>query len=278
MRRHSPHPPLRGLAAPLAAVAGFLCLLAIFAFLVAPGLDSHETDLPGPREDPGWLDPTDYPPERGRPAPLLDPEALTPKPAALAQARTAYAQLCASCHGAAGHGDGPAAKGLQPAPRDFTRPEDWKLGSGLAAIYQTLDQGLPGTAMGSYRHLGRQERIALARVVQELGTFERATEDLSALAGSFRAPAEPSPNRIPVPQAMALLCREAGPPAPPVQGPAWAVTDPAKAARTLQPPGDSASDEAFLRKVAPSIQENGFAPGVLLLPPMHRRALMEALR
>lgn len=30
-----------------------------------------------------------------------------------------YDALCSSCHGPAGKGDGPAAKGLEPPPRDF---------------------------------------------------------------------------------------------------------------------------------------------------------------
>jgi mono/diheme cytochrome c family protein len=30
-----------------------------------------------------------------------------------------YSSLCASCHGANGHGDGPAAMALNPRPRDF---------------------------------------------------------------------------------------------------------------------------------------------------------------
>jgi mono/diheme cytochrome c family protein len=33
-----------------------------------------------------------------------------------------YAQTCASCHGASGHGDGPASKGLTPAPANHTDP------------------------------------------------------------------------------------------------------------------------------------------------------------
>jgi mono/diheme cytochrome c family protein len=33
-----------------------------------------------------------------------------------------YAQTCASCHGAEGHGDGPASKGLTPQPANHTDP------------------------------------------------------------------------------------------------------------------------------------------------------------
>ena len=34
-----------------------------------------------------------------------------------------FQQLCATCHGPAGQGDGPAAAGLNPQPRDLSDPE-----------------------------------------------------------------------------------------------------------------------------------------------------------
>lgn len=34
--------------------------------------------------------------------------------------KTLYGQLCTSCHGASGKGDGPAAASLKPKPRDLT--------------------------------------------------------------------------------------------------------------------------------------------------------------
>ena len=36
-------------------------------------------------------------------------------------ARSLYIRYCADCHGLSGHGDGPAAGGLQPPPADLTR-------------------------------------------------------------------------------------------------------------------------------------------------------------
>ena len=33
--------------------------------------------------------------------------------------RLVYQVYCVACHGAEGHGDGPAAAGLKPPPRDF---------------------------------------------------------------------------------------------------------------------------------------------------------------
>lgn len=46
--------------------------------------------------------------------------ACTPAPQADSGAAD-YAQFCASCHGPAGKGDGPAAAGLAPRPTDLTR-------------------------------------------------------------------------------------------------------------------------------------------------------------
>lgn len=38
-------------------------------------------------------------------------------------AANVYRNRCASCHGATGAGDGPAAAGLNPRPRNFTDPD-----------------------------------------------------------------------------------------------------------------------------------------------------------
>jgi mono/diheme cytochrome c family protein len=51
------------------------------------------------------------------------PEATTPPPAggtAVASGAEIYTQRCALCHGPGGHGDGPAAAGLNPKPRNHT--------------------------------------------------------------------------------------------------------------------------------------------------------------
>jgi mono/diheme cytochrome c family protein len=47
----------------------------------------------------------------------------TPAFADEAAAKANYAKLCASCHGAAGAGDGAAAGAMKPKPTDFTSKE-----------------------------------------------------------------------------------------------------------------------------------------------------------
>ena len=79
----------------------------------------------------------------------------------LTQGAQLYAQQCASCHGANGDGNGPAAAGLEPPPIAFTDSERADARS-LAALYQVISQGVEGTSMTDYSHLPEEDRWALA--------------------------------------------------------------------------------------------------------------------
>ncbi|MGH8664401.1 MAG: cytochrome c/FTR1 family iron permease [Burkholderiales bacterium] len=79
-----------------------------------------------------------------------------------------YAAQCASCHGAQGRGDGPAGKNLDPTPSDFHDHARMAQRS-LYGLYNTITLGVAGTGMTSYRHLGEDERWALAFYVGTLG-------------------------------------------------------------------------------------------------------------
>ena len=72
-----------------------------------------------------------------------------------------YVQNCASCHGLSGNGQGPDARGLDPAPIDFTDTERARQRS-LFGLYQVIGQGLDGTAMQSFSDLPAQDRWDLA--------------------------------------------------------------------------------------------------------------------
>lgn len=56
-----------------------------------------------------------------------------------------YMQLCASCHGATGAGDGPASAALKPKPRNFGDAE-WQDKTDDARITTVVKQG--GVAVG----------------------------------------------------------------------------------------------------------------------------------
>jgi high-affinity iron transporter len=93
----------------------------------------------------------------------------------LRAAAAAYAARCAACHGAAGRGDGPGAKGLDPPPADLT--DGARMGQmSVFALYNTITLGIKGTAMTGFPALDDAERWALAFHVSALsaGPDERA--------------------------------------------------------------------------------------------------------
>jgi mono/diheme cytochrome c family protein len=81
-----------------------------------------------------------------------------------------FSANCATCHGDAGRGDGPAATGLEPPPANLT-DGTWTTGDGsLEAVRNTIEHGSPGTAMiGWMGTLTDAEIMAVARYVKELG-------------------------------------------------------------------------------------------------------------
>jgi high-affinity iron transporter len=90
------------------------------------------------------------------------PVPLAPQSAPdVARGGALYAENCASCHGAAGAGNGPMAQGMDPPPIDFIDRSRARERS-LFALYQVIDQGLEGTAMQSFAHLPEADRWALA--------------------------------------------------------------------------------------------------------------------
>jgi high-affinity iron transporter len=76
---------------------------------------------------------------------------------------------CAACHGAAGRGDGPAARGLTPPPADLT--DAARMGEhSLLGLYNTITLGIKGTAMTGFAPLSESQRWALAFYVSTLAT------------------------------------------------------------------------------------------------------------
>jgi mono/diheme cytochrome c family protein len=91
--------------------------------------------------------------------------------------RGLFRKHCVTCHGISGDGRGPAALLLSPYPRDFRRGT-FKFKSTPAGtkptrddLYQTLHDGIPGTAMPSFAALERSKEFA---------------EDITALAEYIR--------------------------------------------------------------------------------------------
>ena len=95
---------------------------------------------------------------------------VTPRRAPdLKAAAVLYSQQCVSCHGMTGLGDGPRATSLEPPPTDFTERERY-LDRTVLGLYNTITQGLEGTAMQAYTGLDEAQRWSLAFYVGQLAT------------------------------------------------------------------------------------------------------------
>jgi mono/diheme cytochrome c family protein len=208
---------LKRLAAALLVVVGFIFIAAFFGFTIVPGLryQAHtlpDTPVQAVQGETGWLDPTDYPAMAREVIPPIDPATvLMPNAMLMSRGKTVFAQTCATCHGSEGKGDGPGGAGLNPKPRNFTEKAAWKNGTRLEDIYKTLDEGIKGSSMVSYNYLSKRDRMALAHVVQSLGTFDHGASDPKAIATLeklFASAGEVIPNRVPVGRAVDALCRE----------------------------------------------------------------------
>lgn len=85
-------------------------------------------------------------------------------PPKVAAAVGVYADLCASCHGRSGAGDGEAAAGMQPPPIAFTDRTRAAQRTPLA-LYEVITQGLADTPMPGFPQLPETDRWALAFLV-----------------------------------------------------------------------------------------------------------------
>ena len=106
--------------------------------------------------------------------------ALTPTAANAPDTATAmtpehvFSTRCATCHGASGHGNGPAAQALKPRPRDYSDPV-WQKSVTDAQIKKTIIEG--GAAMGKSSLMAPNADLAdkpavldgLVRIIRSFG-------------------------------------------------------------------------------------------------------------
>lgn len=87
-------------------------------------------------------------------------------PKVLANGKKLYVANCAVCHGEKGDGNGPAGAVLNPKPRNFIK-DKFKAGKTPEKIANTIANGLPGTAMVSYKHVApkKEDQLAIAHYV-----------------------------------------------------------------------------------------------------------------
>ncbi|MCG3175693.1 MAG: hypothetical protein MOGMAGMI_00626 [Candidatus Omnitrophica bacterium] len=99
---------------------------------------------------------------------------LTEPQATLKHGAKVYETYCAGCHGPKGDGQGPAARFLDPKPRDF-RTGQFRFSSRPSGelptdedLMRTIKEGLHGTSMPAWNLLPEQDRKA---VIEHLKTF-----------------------------------------------------------------------------------------------------------
>jgi mono/diheme cytochrome c family protein len=85
--------------------------------------------------------------------------------------RKLYAEHCVHCHGVSGDANGPTAQYLNPLPRDFRRGI-FKFTTTLAAnrahradLSRTIEEGIPGTYMPSFKLFTPEENMAIVEYV-----------------------------------------------------------------------------------------------------------------
>jgi mono/diheme cytochrome c family protein len=109
------------------------------------------------------------------------PDAV-PAPADAGQGRELFQARCAGCHGADGHGDGPAAATLGTRPRDLADP-GWLAGRSDEQLVGTLSAGLPGTAMPAFGdELTPQQSRAVVGYLRELAGADQRPNPLQGWA------------------------------------------------------------------------------------------------
>ena len=84
---------------------------------------------------------------------------------AKADGQAVFKQNCTVCHGEKGEGNGPAAAGMNPKPRNLVK-DKFKNGDKPEEIYKTVTNGLNG--MPSFASLPEADRRAVADYVNSL--------------------------------------------------------------------------------------------------------------
>ncbi|HEU4699608.1 MAG TPA: FTR1 family protein [Gemmatimonadales bacterium] len=126
----------------------------------------------------------------------------------LVRGREVYQANCAACHGAAGRGDGPAGRGLDPRPADLTDAAALR-GTSPLDFYRRVTIGVAGTAMPAYEtRLSADDRWAAAVYASLLRLPAKAHGDVPPDLRSFPATAQMSDSAL-----LAALGDTAGSPA-----------------------------------------------------------------
>ncbi|MCB0416220.1 MAG: c-type cytochrome [Bdellovibrionales bacterium] len=88
--------------------------------------------------------------------------------------REAFVNRCSGCHGEDAQGNGVAAKMLNPRPRNLVsgafklRSTPYGTLPTVKDLLRTIDQGIPGTSMPSFRLVAESEKLAIVAYIRSL--------------------------------------------------------------------------------------------------------------
>jgi len=195
----------------------FLCIVLAVGLLYVANLGSvnRNSVFPDIHVDSIYSTPiADLPFIRGSVSPPINLfSLLRPSSAEIEKGRAIFKTYCVSCHGDSGFGNGPASASLAPKPRNFHSDSGWVNGRTLSALYKTLMEGVPGSAMVSYATLPLSDRFAVLQYVRTFSNiFPSVTQkEVEALDQKYHLTSgEVVPSQIPVALAMEKISAEGG--------------------------------------------------------------------
>jgi caa(3)-type oxidase subunit IV len=102
-------------------------------------------------------------------------------PELIAHGKQQFQAQCVTCHGAEGKGNGVAAAGLNPKPRNFSVGEGWKNGRKASQVFATLTNPKGLNGMPAFGSSPSDDRWGLAHYVRSLGPHENEKDSSADL-------------------------------------------------------------------------------------------------
>lgn len=138
------------------------------------------------------------------------PAASAETPSDLERGEELYAIHCSPCHGERGRGDGPGARFLDPAPRDFTSGNFRVVSTSNGVpsdhdLFEVISAGLPGTAMLGFAKLPPSDRQALIATIKSfrrqglLDLYRPVAQDRAELESWVTSDVTPGTTFVPSP-------------------------------------------------------------------------------
>lgn len=115
-----------------------LLAVGLLSFFATSCMDQYHPE-------PYWAQFAQEREQASRPTPKLTEKGELPTAGAVVPADQRFAQLCASCHGNSGDGNGPAGQALNPKPRNFTDAA-WHSSVDDGRIHKVIKEG--GASVG----------------------------------------------------------------------------------------------------------------------------------